>query len=92
MSLPWGPSVRTLESAARAGTLQPGEGTTELFIFPGYQFNMVNCMITNFHLPKSTLLLLVSAFMGNELRKKVYQYAIEHRYRFFSYGDAMLIL
>ncbi|MGI6456531.1 MAG: tRNA preQ1(34) S-adenosylmethionine ribosyltransferase-isomerase QueA [bacterium] len=85
-------SVRTLESAARAGTLQPGEGTTELFIFPGYQFNTVNCMITNFHLPKSTLLLLVSAFMGNELRKKVYQYAIEHRYRFFSYGDAMLIL
>lgn len=86
-------SVRVLESSAQPdGSINAGEGSTRLFIYPGYRFRIVNGMITNFHLPKSTLLLLVSAFMGNELREKSYQYAIDNRFRFFSYGDAMLIL
>ena len=84
--------ARVLESAALPdGRVRPGGGRTDLFIFPGYQFRTVNAMITNFHLPRSTLLLLVSAFMGNELRKRAYDYAIAHQFRFYSYGDAMLI-
>ena len=78
-----------IRRACRNSSARGGDNRT--LHLPRYQFNMVNCMITNF-IFQSTLLLLVSAFMGNELRKKVYQYAIEHRYRFFSYGDAMLIL
>jgi len=91
-------SVRTLESAASAGitgsvTLQPGWGSTRLFIYPGSQgFKVTDALITNFHLPKSSLLMLVSAFYDREKMLKAYQHAISQRYRFFSYGDAMLIL
>jgi S-adenosylmethionine:tRNA ribosyltransferase-isomerase len=84
-------SVRSLESAARDGTLKPFQGDTRLFITPGYQFRVVDVMITNFHLPESTLLMLVSAFAGYENIKQAYQYAVHREYRFFSYGDAMLI-
>jgi S-adenosylmethionine:tRNA ribosyltransferase-isomerase len=68
-----------------------GGGECDLFIYPGYEFNMVDAMITNFHLPKSTLLMLVSAFAGRERILNAYQEAIENQYRFYSYGDAMLI-
>ncbi|MDQ5767424.1 tRNA preQ1(34) S-adenosylmethionine ribosyltransferase-isomerase QueA [Thiothrix subterranea] len=84
-------SVRSLESAARDGTLKPFQGDTRLFITPGYQFRVVDVMITNFHLPESTLLMLVSAFAGYENIKQAYQHAVRQEYRFFSYGDAMLI-
>lgn len=89
-------SVRTLESAARAAApgqvVVPISGPTDLFILPGYTFRAVDAMITNFHLPKSTLLMLVSAFAGRERILRAYETAIEMRYRFFSFGDAMLIL
>jgi S-adenosylmethionine:tRNA ribosyltransferase-isomerase len=81
-------SLRALESAAVSGA---AEGETELFIYPGYEFQVVDRLLTNFHLPKSTLLMLVSAFAGTEKILNAYQHAIEQRYRFFSYGDAMLI-
>ncbi len=84
-------SVRTLESAWKNGKLQSGEGSTDLYIYPGYQFKVVNQMLTNFHTPESSLLVMVSAFAGKELIEKAYTTAIEERYRFFSYGDAMLI-
>ncbi len=85
--------VRTLEYAADdGGHVNPGSGRCDLFIYPGYSFKMVDAMITNFHLPKSTLLMLVSAFAGRENILKSYREAIQHKYRFFSYGDAMLIL
>ncbi len=84
-------SLRALESAARAGELQPGAGETDLFITPGYSFRVVDRLITNFHLPKSTLLMLVAAFAGMEPMRAAYNHAIAQRYRFFSYGDAMLI-
>jgi S-adenosylmethionine:tRNA ribosyltransferase-isomerase len=81
-----------LESAAAAdGTIQPFSGETDIFITPGYRFRVVNRLVTNFHLPKSTLLMLVSAFAGIETIRAAYQHAIEERYRFFSYGDAMLL-
>ncbi len=83
--------LRALESAAIRGQLEAFEGDTNLFITPGFQFNVVDSLLTNFHLPQSTLLMLVSAFGGYELMMKVYQHAIESRYRFFSYGDCMLI-
>jgi S-adenosylmethionine:tRNA ribosyltransferase-isomerase len=82
-------SVRSLESAAAAGELQPFQGDTRLFIRPGYRFNCVDCLITNFHLPESTLLMLVAAFAGYENMLAAYHHAVEQRYRFFSYGDAM---
>lgn len=86
-------SVRVLETAADAeGRLSPWTGTTELFIRPGYQFRAVDALMTNFHLPKSTLLVLVSTLAGHELIRRAYAEAIEQRYRFYSYGDAMLIL
>jgi S-adenosylmethionine:tRNA ribosyltransferase-isomerase len=85
-------SVRTLETVAVDGKVKPFNGSTELFITPGYKFKIVDCLITNFHLPRSTLLALVAAFAGLDKIKAAYQYAIEHRYRFYSYGDAMLIL
>ncbi len=85
-------SVRSLETAAAAGELKPYRGDSRLFIYPGYEFHVIDGMITNFHLPKSTLLMLVSAFAGSELIKQAYQHAIDRRYRFFSYGDAMLLL
>ena len=84
--------VRSLETAGSTGTVQPHSGYSELFIYPGYQFNVVDALVTNFHLPKSTLLMLVSAFAGHDLIQKAYQAALENNYRFYSYGDAMLIL
>jgi S-adenosylmethionine:tRNA ribosyltransferase-isomerase len=87
-------SVRVLESVASLyhGEILPYKGHTRLFITPGYHYKVVDALITNFHLPRSTLLLLVSAFMGKELMEKTYQEAIGERYRFFSFGDAMLLL
>lgn len=86
-------SCRTVESAAdENGRVQPGCGDTEIFIYPGYQFKVLDCLITNFHLPESTLVMLVSALAGREQVLAAYQEAIEERYRFFSFGDAMLII
>ncbi len=85
-------SVRVLETAARDGELRPWRGETDLYIYPPYSFRAVDALVTNFHLPRSTLLLLVSAFAGSELMREAYNTAIAERYRFFSYGDAMLIL
>jgi S-adenosylmethionine:tRNA ribosyltransferase-isomerase len=84
-------SARTLESAWAQGRLKRGEGSTAIFIYPGYQFNVVDSLFTNFHTPESTLLMLVSAFAGREVILESYAEAIEKGYRFFSYGDAMLI-
>ena len=84
-------SLRALESAALTGQLQAGHNETNIFITPGYTFKVVDKLITNFHLPKSTLLMLVSAFAGFTHIKHAYQHAINQQYRFFSYGDAMLI-
>ena len=84
--------VRTLESAGKEdGTVEPGEGRTNLFIYPGYRFKVVDALITNFHLPRSTLLMLVSAFAGKERVLNAYREAVEKGYRFYSYGDAMFI-
>ena len=85
-------SMRALESAAReTGRLKAGQGDTDIFITPGYRFRVIDRLITNFHLPKSTLLMLVSAFSGMEHIRAVYRHAVEHEYRFFSYGDAMVL-
>ena len=84
--------VRALESALRDGAVQPFAGETQIFIFPGYRITSVDALVTNFHLPESTLLMLVSSFAGRELILEAYRHAVEQRYRFFSYGDAMLIL
>ena len=85
-------SVRTLEYATGSdGVIQPGRGRCDLFIYPGYTFKHVDAMITNFHLPRSTLLMLVSAFAGRETMLQAYAEAVREKYRFFSYGDAMLI-
>jgi S-adenosylmethionine:tRNA ribosyltransferase-isomerase len=81
--------VRALESAAQSGDLVAGHGETDLFILPGYEFKVIDGLITNFHLPKSTLLMMVSAFSGYEKIMAAYQYAVSRKYRFFSYGDAM---
>lgn len=83
--------LRALESAAQHGELKAGDGETDIFITPGYQFKVVDRLFTNFHLPKSTLLMLVSAFAGVENIKKAYAHAVAEKYRFFSYGDAMLL-
>ncbi len=85
-------SMRALESAAReTGRLKAGTGDTDIFITPGYRFNVADRLITNFHLPKSTLLMLVSAFSGTAHIRSIYRHAVEQQYRFFSYGDAMLL-
>jgi S-adenosylmethionine:tRNA ribosyltransferase-isomerase len=84
-------SLRALESAARDGALKAGSGETDIFITPGYRFQVVERLLTNFHLPRSTLLMLVSAFGGMDLMRRAYAHAVAARYRFFSYGDAMLI-
>jgi S-adenosylmethionine:tRNA ribosyltransferase-isomerase len=84
-------STRTLEAASRDGTLRAGSGETQIFITPGFQFNTVDRMLTNFHLPKSTLLMLVSAFAGYENIMHAYKHAVDSKYRFFSYGDAMFL-
>ncbi|HZC38332.1 MAG TPA: S-adenosylmethionine:tRNA ribosyltransferase-isomerase, partial [Sphingomicrobium sp.] len=86
-------SLRLLESAAHAdGTIRPFEGDTAIFITPGYRFKAVDGLITNFHLPRSTLFMLVSALMGLDVMKAAYAHAIEAGYRFYSYGDASLLL
>jgi len=87
-------TVRVLESAAVAadGQISAGEGWTRLFIYPGYRFKIIDGLVTNFHLPRSTLLMLVSAFAGQDRVLQAYQEAVDRRYRFFSYGDAMLII
>jgi S-adenosylmethionine:tRNA ribosyltransferase-isomerase len=84
-------SLRALEAAAQAGDLHAGSGETDIFITPGYRFRVVDALITNFHLPKSTLLMLVSAFAGTDTIRAAYAHAIAERYRFFSYGDAMFL-
>ncbi len=84
-------AVRSLESAAASGALQPMSGETDIFIYPGYKFRVVDAMVTNFHLPESTLLMLVCAFAGQEPVLKAYRHAVEQQYRFFSYGDAMFV-
>lgn len=85
-------TTRTLETAARPDGLRPFHGASELFIHPPYEFAVLDAMVTNFHLPRTTLLLLVQAFAGTELIRQAYAEAIRHGYRFYSYGDAMLIL
>lgn len=84
-------SVRCLESASKTGELLATTGETDIFITPGYEFRQVDVLITNFHLPESTLIMLVSAFAGYENTMRAYQHAVENQYRFFSYGDCMLI-
>ena len=84
-------TLRALESAAATGTLAAGLGETQLFVLPGFRFRVVERLLTNFHLPRSTLLMLVSAFGGVDNIRRAYRHAIEQRYRFYSYGDAMLI-
>ena len=84
-------AVRCLESAVENSELQSFEGDTSIFIYPGYEFQIVDALVTNFHLPESTLLMLVSAFAGRENTLRAYQHAVDEAYRFFSYGDAMII-
>ncbi len=88
--------MRTLETAAISATgrevVEPFEGRTDLFILPGFDFKVVDAIVTNFHLPKSSLLMLISAFTGREQLMELYQLAIQEEYRFYSFGDAMLIL
>ncbi len=84
-------SVRSLETAAQSGQLQPFSGDSNIFIYPGRSFNVVDALVTNFHLPESTLLMLVSAFAGYSATMAAYQQAVAEKYRFFSYGDAMLL-
>lgn len=85
-------ALRLIESAARGGEIAPWEGETDIFIYPGFQFNVTDALMTNFHLPKSTLLMLVSALMGKEQMDRVYAHALRDGYRFFSYGDASLLV
>jgi S-adenosylmethionine:tRNA ribosyltransferase-isomerase len=84
--------VRALESAAGGGTLAPFVGDSSLFIVPGFRFSVVDAMLTNFHLPESTLLMLVSAFAGRQAVLDAYRHAVARQYRFFSYGDCMFVL
>ena len=84
-------SVRCLETAAKAGRIQAYTGDTNIFIYPGCTFNIVDCLVTNFHLPESTLIMLVSAFAGFKKTMNAYRHAVDRSYRFFSYGDAMFI-
>ena len=86
-------SCRTVESAAgEEGMVRAGSGWTDIFIYPGYRFKVLDCLVTNFHLPESTLVMLVSALAGREHVLNAYEEAVKERYRFFSFGDAMLIL
>jgi S-adenosylmethionine:tRNA ribosyltransferase-isomerase len=84
-------SMRALEAAAQDGPLEAGSGETEIFILPGFRFQVVDALVTNFHLPKSTLMMLVSAFAGMDSIRRAYAHAVAQRYRFFSYGDAMFL-
>jgi S-adenosylmethionine:tRNA ribosyltransferase-isomerase len=83
--------VRSLESAVSNGRLRPLKGESNLFIKPGFKFSVIDALLTNFHLPKSTLLILVSALAGTDLMRRAYAHAVAEQYRFFSYGDAMFI-
>ncbi|MCT4558869.1 MAG: tRNA preQ1(34) S-adenosylmethionine ribosyltransferase-isomerase QueA [Pelagimonas sp.] len=85
-------ALRLIETAARSGRIEAFEGVTDIFIYPGFEFHATDALVTNFHLPKSTLLMLVSALMGKERMDRVYAHAIQESYRFFSYGDASLLL
>jgi S-adenosylmethionine:tRNA ribosyltransferase-isomerase len=85
-------ALRLIETAARSGTIQPWEGDTDIFITPGFTFNVTDALMTNFHLPKSTLMMLVAALMGQDAIKTLYAHAIKEDYRFFSYGDASLLI
>ena len=85
-------SVRSLETAAADGALRPFSGDSRIFIYPAYEFKVIDGLITNFHLPESTLLMLVSALAGLEETRAAYRHAVQEQYRFFSYGDAMLVL
>ncbi|EBA16136.1 S-adenosylmethionine:tRNA ribosyltransferase-isomerase [Roseobacter sp. SK209-2-6] len=85
-------ALRLIESAARDGRVEPWEGETDIFIYPGFSFQATDALMTNFHLPKSTLLMLISALMGQERVREIYAHAVEGEYRFFSYGDASLLL
>jgi S-adenosylmethionine:tRNA ribosyltransferase-isomerase len=85
-------TTRALECAAMAtGVVQPGQGMANVFIYPGFEFRVINSLLTNFHLPKSSLLMLVSAFAGRELTLEAYRHAVREGFHFYSYGDAMLI-
>jgi S-adenosylmethionine:tRNA ribosyltransferase-isomerase len=84
-------SVRALETAAGGGKLAPFAGESRLFIYPGFEFRVVDAMVTNFHLPESSLLMLVAAFAGRAATLAAYRHAVANRYRFFSYGDAMFL-
>ncbi|WP_426032028.1 tRNA preQ1(34) S-adenosylmethionine ribosyltransferase-isomerase QueA [Cypionkella sp. TWP1-2-1b2] len=85
-------ALRLIESAAVSGRVEAWEGTTDIFIYPGYRFRVTDALMTNFHLPKSTLLMLVSALMGKARIDRIYAHAVAHQYRFFSYGDASLLI
>ncbi len=85
-------ALRLIETAARGGRIAPWEGNTDIFIYPGFQFQVTDALMTNFHLPKSTLLMLVSALMGQQRITDIYRHAVLNRYRFFSYGDASLLI
>ncbi len=85
-------ALRLIETASRDGAIAPYEGVTDIFIYPGFKFNVTDALMTNFHLPKSTLMMLVSALMGPERIKAIYAHAIKEQYRFFSYGDASLLM
>jgi S-adenosylmethionine:tRNA ribosyltransferase-isomerase len=85
-------ALRLIESAARGGQIAPWEGETDIFIYPGFEFQVTDALMTNFHLPKSTLMMLVSALMGQDRMREIYAHAIAHEYRFFSYGDSSLLI
>ena len=85
-------ALRLIESAAASGQIAPWQGDTDIFIYPGYRFRVADALMTNFHLPKSTLMMLVSALMGQERVKTIYKHAISNGYRFFSYGDSSLLV
>jgi S-adenosylmethionine:tRNA ribosyltransferase-isomerase len=85
-------ALRLIESAARSGSIEPWQGETDIFIYPGFTFHVTDALMTNFHLPKSTLMMLVAALIGQERIKGVYAHAVEKKYRFFSYGDASLLI
>lgn len=85
-------ALRLIESAARSGKIAPWEGGTDIFIYPGFDFHVADALMTNFHLPKSTLMMLVSALMGQDRIRDIYAHAVANQYRFFSYGDASLLL
>jgi len=85
-------ALRLIESAARSGQIAPWQGETDIFIYPGFTFHVTDALMTNFHLPKSTLMMLVSALMGRDRIMEIYAHAVEEKYRFFSYGDASLLI